>query len=103
MARTYVPGKLLFLLLLAMGPWTLMNLAAPAQPPGQPQPPAGPGVPGASPLDVPIAWLMDARRNFTQVQNYTSTLIKRERVRGVLQEQNIILFERARFSRSAFT
>lgn len=64
----------------------------PTPPPGtQPIPPGVPtATPAAHPLDQPIAWLGEARRNYTAVKDYTCTMIKRERVRGVLQDENII-------------
>ena len=69
----------------------------PSPPPGnfQPQPP-GPNVPQKAlpenPLDQPLRWLYEARRNYTQVRDYTCTLRKQERVNRVLQDENIILF-----------
>lgn len=93
MALANVPGKLLSLLLV-LGACASLAITAqpPPPPPPPPQPPIGTPTPQANPLDEPIAWLMDARRNFTQVRNYTCTLVKRERVRGIMQEQNVILF-----------
>jgi hypothetical protein len=43
-----------------------------------------------TPFDQPLAWLLDARRNFTAVQDYTCTLSKRENVGGLLSEEHII-------------
>jgi hypothetical protein len=53
------------------------------------------GIPAAAapfttPFDQPLAWLLDARRNFTAVQDYTCTLSKRENVSGALSEEHII-------------
>jgi Protein of unknown function (DUF1571) len=45
---------------------------------------------GASQFDQPLAWLLDARRNFTAVQDYTCTLTKQESINGVLSEPHII-------------
>ena len=42
-----------------------------------------------SPLDQPLLWLQEARKNFAQVQDYTCTLIKRENLRSN-PEENII-------------
>jgi Protein of unknown function (DUF1571) len=93
MFRAHVPGKVQLLWLLVIGIGLSASLAIPAQQPGLPQPPAGSTSGQANPLDEPINWLMEARNNYTKgVRNYTCTLIKRERVRGVLQDQNIILF-----------
>jgi Protein of unknown function (DUF1571) len=109
MTRAFVPGKVLSCSLLAIGLATLLSLevpaqqtnqppspppgAPPAQPPSQPQPPPAPPAAQGNPLDEPIGWLTDARRNFTQgVRNYTCTLIKREKIRGNLQDTNIIMF-----------
>ncbi len=72
----------------------------PANPPApparntQPQPPAPKRTqaPPESQLDQPLRWLYEARRNYTLVRDYTCTLRKQERVRGQLQEENIILF-----------
>ena len=58
------------------------------QPPGSERPQSAP----ESQLDQPLRWLYEARRNYTQVRDYTCTLRKQERVRGILQEENIILF-----------
>jgi hypothetical protein len=54
----------------------------------QPFPPAA--VPAGSSFDQPIAWLHEARRNFTAVQDYTCTLTKREKVNGVLSDEHFI-------------
>ncbi len=53
-----------------------------------PAPPAASVPP--SPLDQPLAWLLEARRNFTAVQDYTCTLTKRENVNGVLSDEHYI-------------
>jgi hypothetical protein len=46
-----------------------------------------------SPLDEPISWIRDAKRNYTAVKDYTCTLVTRERIKGVLHEENIIAFK----------
>ena len=59
---------------------------------------AGQGVPPAAgsnaarpaPFDQPLAWLLEARRNFTVVKDYTCTLTKRENVNGKLSDAHII-------------
>jgi hypothetical protein len=43
-----------------------------------------------TPYDQPMAWLLEARRNFTAVQDYTCTVTKRENVNGVLSEEHYI-------------
>lgn len=56
----------------------------------------GPVVPARaelSPLDQPIAWLSEGKRNFSVVKDYTCHLVSRERVKGVLLDQNIIEFK----------
>jgi hypothetical protein len=46
-----------------------------------------------SPLDQPLAWMAEAKRNFGVVKDYQCTLVSQERVKGVLGEQNIIEFK----------
>jgi Protein of unknown function (DUF1571) len=46
-----------------------------------------------SPLDQPIAWMTEAKRNFGVVKDYSCTLVSQERVKGVLQEQSYIEFK----------
>jgi len=41
-------------------------------------------------LDQAIAYMKEARRNFTAVKDYTCTLVSRENVRGTLQEESVI-------------
>ena len=55
-----------------------------------PQQPIQPTAAVESPLDQPIAWLKEAKRNYTAVKDYSCTLVAQERVNGRLQEQNII-------------
>jgi hypothetical protein len=62
------------------------SVPAPA-PPGTVIPVAGPG---ASAFDQPLGWLLEARRNFTAVKDYTCTLSKRENVTGTLSDEHII-------------
>jgi hypothetical protein len=47
----------------------------------------------AGPLDEPLAWMYEARKSFAEVRDYTCTLVKRERVQGVLREENVIQFK----------
>lgn len=46
--------------------------------------------PGANAFEQPLGWLLEARRNFTAVQDYTCTLIKRENINGILSEEHFI-------------
>ena len=50
--------------------------------------PASANVP--SPFDQPLAWFLDAKRNFTAVQDYSCTLTKRENVNGTLSDDHFI-------------
>ena len=43
-----------------------------------------------SPLDQPLAWLQEAKRNYSAVKDYSCVLVSQERVGGKLEEQNII-------------
>jgi hypothetical protein len=50
--------------------------------------------PAGHPLDQPFAWLTEAKANYgNTVRDYTCTLVSRESVRGVLQEENVINFK----------
>jgi hypothetical protein len=49
-----------------------------------------------SPLDQPIAWLTEAKRNFGVVKDYSCMLVSQERVKGQLLEQNVIDFKARR-------
>jgi Protein of unknown function (DUF1571) len=71
--------------------WTLavsgvIGQTAPQVPPGQPS--AQPSA--AAPLDQAIAWMQEAKRNYSAVKDYTCTLISRENIRGRLKDENII-------------
>jgi hypothetical protein len=60
-----------------------------AQAPGpatQPAPAQGP----ANPMDEPVRLLTEAARAYQQVRDYSCTLVKQERVKGRLQEENVI-------------
>ena len=46
-----------------------------------------------SPLDQPIAWMTEAKRNLGVVKDYSCTLVSQERVKGVLLDQNYIEFK----------
>jgi hypothetical protein len=43
-----------------------------------------------SDLDQPLAWMQEAKRNYTTVKDYTCTLVSQENVNGKLLDQNII-------------
>ena len=43
-----------------------------------------------SELDQPIAWMIEAKRNYSAVKDYSCILATQENVNGKLQEQNII-------------
>lgn len=55
----------------------------------------GPVTPAAargeqSPLDQPLEWIQEAKRNYAAVKDYSCTLVSRERVRNELQEENVM-------------
>jgi len=55
----------------------------------------GASIPGApapaqGPLDQPLAWLQEGRRNHTAIKDYSCTLLKQESVNGALSEQHVI-------------
>ena len=53
----------------------------------------GPIVPAKaelSPLEQPLALLQEAKRNYTAVKDYTCTMVSQERVRGKLEERQIM-------------
>jgi hypothetical protein len=81
---------LLALTSLALAPWeTPLTPHVEADPPPPPAPPAA----AAHPLDQPLEWLYEARKNYAAKKDYVCTLVKQERVQGRLQEQNIILLK----------
>jgi hypothetical protein len=41
-------------------------------------------------LDQAIAWMTEAKRNYTAVKDYTCTLVSQENINGKLQEQNFM-------------
>jgi hypothetical protein len=43
-----------------------------------------------SPFEQLHGWLLEARRNFTAVQDYTCTITKRENINGILSEEHVI-------------
>jgi uncharacterized protein DUF1571 len=46
-----------------------------------------------SPLDQPIAWLQEGKRNYSVVKDYTCWLVSQERVKGELLEKNVVKFK----------
>lgn len=105
-----VPGKAFSAGLLTLGLGISLSLAVVAQPPLPPGPPPAaikqPTLPtkGDAPpvsktaekeklaLDQPLAWMLEARRNYTAVRDYTCTMLKVERVKGVLLDEHNIRF-----------
>src|SRR5437879_3787744 len=57
------------------------------------QPQVIPAAVKQSDLDQPLAWLQEAKRNYTEVKDYTCHLFSQERVRGKMQEKSIIAFK----------
>src|SRR5262245_26264019 len=54
-------------------------------------PPAAPSAAaGAGPLDLPLRLIADARQSYQGVRDYTCLFIKRERLRGQVQPENVI-------------
>src|ERR1043166_4801210 len=46
-----------------------------------------------TPLDQPIEWLQDAKRNYGVVKDYTCTLVTQERVKGKLLDPSYVTFK----------
>jgi hypothetical protein len=46
--------------------------------------------PAGREIDQALAWIQDAKRNYTAVRDYTGTLVTRERIKGKLSDENII-------------
>jgi hypothetical protein len=66
----------------ASGVMSLMGQGVPTQ--------TAPRPASSSAFDQPLNWLLEARRNFTAVKDYTCTLSKRENVSGTLSDEHII-------------
>jgi hypothetical protein len=68
---------------------------SPVQPPAAPQPMNGSTAPvnAASPMDEPLRLLNEARKAFAGVKDYTCLLIKRERMNGTLQPDNVMVMK----------
>src|SRR5262245_24040488 len=57
----------------------------------QPSPPATPAPAStANPLEVPLRLIAESRQSYQGVRDYTCLFIKRERLRGQLQTENLI-------------
>ena len=83
-------------MIFGVGILTLAVLLQPAvdgQNPPMPPLPSDPAPAAANPLDGPIAWLTEAKRNYPAVKDYACTLVSRERVNGVLQDESVIAFK----------
>jgi Protein of unknown function (DUF1571) len=88
LARTSLAGALLLGAALVLQPAADGQDAKGQAPPTAVTPPAT-----ENPLDQPLAWLQEAKRNYTAVQDYACTLVSRETVRGVLKDENVISFK----------
>lgn len=62
------------------------------QSPGVPQTPDN-NPAAITSLQQPLAWMQEAKRNYSAVKDYACTLVSRERVKGVLLEENVIDFK----------
>src|SRR5262249_61449973 len=70
--------------------WTLITSGVDGQvPPSAPAQPAA-GQPTGSQMDQAIAWMQEAKRNYSAVKDYNCKLISRESIRGRLKDENII-------------
>lgn len=47
----------------------------------------------ASPYDQPLAWLYEGQKFHSRLRDYTCTMVKQERIRGKLQEENVLLMK----------
>jgi hypothetical protein len=95
-SRTRRAGLLFGLLGAALAACAYLPLHGPtpivvADPPAPSAPPPGAAPPPvANPLDAPLRLLSEAYQAYQKVNDYTCTLVKQERVKGRLQEQNVI-------------
>lgn len=71
--------------------WTLLAAHVDGQAPAQ-KPPVQPaaGAPMPAPLDQAIAWMHEAKRNYSAVKDYTCTMISRENIKGKLKEESVV-------------
>jgi hypothetical protein len=69
---------------------TVCISAVDGQAPANPANPPAVQQPAQQPLDIAIAWMHEAKRNYSAVKDYTCTLISRESIRGELKEENVV-------------
>lgn len=63
----------------------LLALGAQNQPPAAP-----PNAVASLPMDLPLQLIAEARRSYQEIKDYTCLFIKRERLRGQVQPENVI-------------
>ncbi len=63
------------------------------QSPGAPPTPPNNNVADIATLQIPLAWMHEAKRNYGAVKDYSCTMVSRERVNNVLLEENVIDFK----------
>jgi Protein of unknown function (DUF1571) len=51
------------------------------------------GTPPENPMDLPLRLIADARQSYQGVRDYACMFVKRERIRNVLQPENVIVFK----------
>jgi hypothetical protein len=81
---------------LPAGSAAAVQVANPPSPvaPGQAAPGAAPAAQApANPYDMPLRLVNEAARTYQQVQDYTCTLIQQERIKGILQPENVMLMK----------
>lgn len=72
---------------------TVLNMGAQAQAPAAQAPAGKPGTQPAPGLDAALAFMYEARRNYTAVKDYTCTLISRESIKGELKEESVAMMK----------
>jgi hypothetical protein len=91
--------RVLFLGLLGL---VVSGAAPPTAPPPQPQmptPPQAAAAPApapraeAAPMDEPLRLIMEARKSYQDVRDYACLLVKRERMRGQMQPESVIVMK----------
>jgi hypothetical protein len=88
-------GAVGFLMLAVIGGANPPDNGPSAQPPAAPKPMGGDAAPAnaASPMDEPLRLLNEARKAFASVKDYSCLLIKRERMNGTLQPDNVMIMK----------
>lgn len=76
-------------LLALLGPIKAQGTPPVGKPGEKPPEPAG----EKSPLDEPLSWLKEGKRNYGGVKDYTCTLIKKENVGGKMSDDHVINFK----------